>query len=676
MKDSARPKQDDSATPVERPSWRFSGRRGTPVHLREQAPETLPPEIRKAVTQLARERAGETSPAGDSKPPRSSSNAGLNLSRTEGAQTPPVAAAPMPVERRADRGSATPAVPTSHIPAVATTPIVPQAAGDVPAPNAEAISTTEPAAAASAQPDPPTLETDPVAEQTEAAAEPEPVAEVAAVAGPAAVAEPSAAAPEPVTEQSGPSTTKDSTTPVAERTDSDDGAAVEPAESNADVAKVDVAQANVAQVDVAKADAKREQVTAAERKKRAKARAKARAKQQRERKKASTGGTDKSRRLFARGRDVDASATAEVEPLSPEAEAALDVTTPLEAEPSKTSDTAPTGKPTTWKPKTARTADADVTTSGADSGSSTDPAPVADAAPQPVDDLPDLVPSLDGIDEVTPHSFPAIEQDAVGDDTAETGTEPHVEPAVPTALADADHATLEVTAEATDESTPSGTADADADATATTTSTIDAPDPTLAAESAAQAAWELGRLPFLLHERVTEADASPESSTIEPVTWEIATTPDASQSDRTRQAAPTEDPWALPAASATATADEPTAIPTSREARPEPSTWDEPVPSRSSLRPIDWLPVGSQPTPAPIEPIDVPRAPAPDAIRRLEAPLELPQSTRAHAHAGAREGSTPNSRAADARRRIARRRAELDDLVHSLSGLGSGRRDS
>ena len=101
----------------------------------------------------------------------------------------------------------------------------------------------------------------------------------------------------------------------------------------------------------------------------------------------------------------------------------------------------------------------------------------------------------------------------------------------------------------------------------------------------------------------------------------------------------------------------------------------EPAPVRTSLQPIDWLPVGPQPTPAPIEPIDMPRRTAPDAIQRLGAPLEVPRD-RSLARAGAREGMTANARTAEARRRISRRRAELDDLVESLAGLGSGRRDA
>ncbi len=488
MKDSAGTKQDESTSPVARPTWRFSGRRGTPVHLREQAPQTLPPEIRKAVTQLARERAGESAPAADAKPVRATSD--LKLGRQE-RQAPPVAAAPLPVERR-NRDAAEPAVQTSHIPA-ATAPI------------AE-----------------PTLET---------------------------------LAPEPAA-------------PVAEPADV---VAAEASATPADAAAV----TDTPVAGDATPSAKPSKLTAAERKRIAKAKAKAKAKAQRSAKKDSDGAAaaERARRLFARGRDVDANAAAVIEP-------------------------------------------------------AVEPVPIAETpnldAPLPPDvsDLPDVIPSIDAIDETEPASFPTLEPAASTDAStaAEAPPERDAELAVPTSIADVDlgaGATLEP-----------ATVDADVESPAM--------EPALATETAAQAAWELGRLPFLLQD---PAAASPDP--VEP---------------------------ARPAAIwDTAASDEPKVEPIEALAPA--------APQRTKLQPIDWLPVGTRPTPAPIE-LDMPRRTAPDSIQRLGAPLEVPRDTHSLARAGARDGMTADARATEARRRISRRRAELDDLVASLAGLGSGRRDA
>ncbi len=97
--------KDTTSASIERPTWRFSGRRGTPVHMRDQPSEALPREIRKAIVELTKER-------------------------SEGRAAPPVAAAPPPVERRAGRFSETAAaVGTPHVPAAtptaASTPTMP-----------------------------------------------------------------------------------------------------------------------------------------------------------------------------------------------------------------------------------------------------------------------------------------------------------------------------------------------------------------------------------------------------------------------------------------------------------------------------------------------------------------------------------------------------------------------
>jgi hypothetical protein len=154
MTDSERTQPETPDAPVERPSWRFSGRRGTPVHMRERTPATLPPEIKQMVAQMAREHAGEQQAEASAQakpaPARRAATSTLRLPHDEARQSPPVAAAPMPVERRT-RTEASDAVvsttPAEAVPApeelpvssevaalAADEPIVPES----PAPVAEA----------------------------------------------------------------------------------------------------------------------------------------------------------------------------------------------------------------------------------------------------------------------------------------------------------------------------------------------------------------------------------------------------------------------------------------------------------------------------------------------------------------------------------------------------------
>lgn len=118
---------DQPGAPIARPDWRFSGRRGTPVHLREQAPATLPPEIRKAVERMAAERRTEApaQSAPNASPATEELTFGANRAAepaSSGTGAPPVAGAPVPVERRAPR-TAPDAVTTSIPPAVASVPL-------------------------------------------------------------------------------------------------------------------------------------------------------------------------------------------------------------------------------------------------------------------------------------------------------------------------------------------------------------------------------------------------------------------------------------------------------------------------------------------------------------------------------------------------------------------------
>jgi hypothetical protein len=138
MKDSAPKTTEAPATPKERPSWRFSGRRGTPVHMREQAPANLPPEIRQAVAQMAREQvsAHATGRPGEAGAPRAAATSTLKLGGS-GTQSPPVAGAPMPVERRT-RSEA------SDQPVTTTPPEAVPAPEPMPAPEFEQLDTTPP----------------------------------------------------------------------------------------------------------------------------------------------------------------------------------------------------------------------------------------------------------------------------------------------------------------------------------------------------------------------------------------------------------------------------------------------------------------------------------------------------------------------------------------------------
>jgi hypothetical protein len=124
MTESERTQPETPEAPVERPSWRFSGRRGTPVHMRERTPATLPPEIKQMVAQMAREHAGEQQAQAEGaapKPKQASKRAAtstLRLPHDEARQSPPVAGAPLPVERRTRSEAGDAVVSTTPIDAV------------------------------------------------------------------------------------------------------------------------------------------------------------------------------------------------------------------------------------------------------------------------------------------------------------------------------------------------------------------------------------------------------------------------------------------------------------------------------------------------------------------------------------------------------------------------------
>jgi hypothetical protein len=130
---SSQPGHDQPAPeqPIQRPLWRFSGRRGTPVHLREETPATLPKEIRQAIVQMAKERLVPQAAA-----PEQATGTGQDV---QPGQAPPVAAAALPVERRGERDSAPDAVTTSPIlpPSAATEPEATQAPAPVETPPAK-----------------------------------------------------------------------------------------------------------------------------------------------------------------------------------------------------------------------------------------------------------------------------------------------------------------------------------------------------------------------------------------------------------------------------------------------------------------------------------------------------------------------------------------------------------
>ncbi|MBC7462406.1 MAG: hypothetical protein H7287_13690 [Thermoleophilia bacterium] len=114
---------DTAATPAPdpsaeiRPQWRFSGRRGTPVHLRDQprAPQ-LPDEIRHTVAQMGREAAARSTTVLGTD---AQTNGALRQpGAANAASTPVVAGAVVPVERRAARTSTPAAVSATPLEAV------------------------------------------------------------------------------------------------------------------------------------------------------------------------------------------------------------------------------------------------------------------------------------------------------------------------------------------------------------------------------------------------------------------------------------------------------------------------------------------------------------------------------------------------------------------------------
>lgn len=109
MTDSTTPKQLNAPdSPVQRPSWRFSGRRGTPVHLRDQAPAARAARPNMSFTEAPSAAVQHASSA---------------------QQSPPVAAAPVPVERRArterqpDTVTPSPIIPPATTSAEASKPL-------------------------------------------------------------------------------------------------------------------------------------------------------------------------------------------------------------------------------------------------------------------------------------------------------------------------------------------------------------------------------------------------------------------------------------------------------------------------------------------------------------------------------------------------------------------------
>ncbi|MEO6867288.1 MAG: hypothetical protein ABI200_04635 [Gaiellales bacterium] len=117
MKHSTPPTRESDAAAeqsAKRPAWRFSGRRGRPVHQRDQTDAAkLPADVRATVTQLAREQSGETArPTGT--PSARATNGPL---RTPGERSaPPVAGAPMPVERRGESQQHVSTTPPEAVP--------------------------------------------------------------------------------------------------------------------------------------------------------------------------------------------------------------------------------------------------------------------------------------------------------------------------------------------------------------------------------------------------------------------------------------------------------------------------------------------------------------------------------------------------------------------------------
>jgi hypothetical protein len=170
------------------------------------------------------------------------------------------------------------------------------------------------------------------------------------------------------------------------------------------------------------------------------------------------------------------------------------------------------------------------------------------------------------------------------------------------------------------------------------------PPPSSGFESGSQAAWELGRLPILL-------------DPIAPVPIEPNDVPTAPEP-------PTLQP---PLRS--------TSVRTTPHPEPEPEPEFEPV----VLRPVDWLPIGSDPTPKPLYVAEAADRPTPPAIARLST-SKSHSSTRARAvdgpagtSAADQGGRAPAIRAAEARHRVGRRRRELGELVEALAHVQSPR---
>lgn len=91
--------QDES----QRPSFRFSGRKGAPIDLRTQQPGNLPADVQRTLARIARERHIRTEKSGAT-------------------SIPPIAAAKTPVERRASDLRSVPVSPASSHPLTPLTP--------------------------------------------------------------------------------------------------------------------------------------------------------------------------------------------------------------------------------------------------------------------------------------------------------------------------------------------------------------------------------------------------------------------------------------------------------------------------------------------------------------------------------------------------------------------------
>ena len=130
--DDRRTPRSSSADPTSpRAGWHFSGRRGTPVHLREAAPATLPPEIRETVDAMIRERLASQPAAAAS----AASTEGTASAESAGPATAKRsrARATRPKARSKRRPTATPVAgkptPSSN---ATTVPATPQSSSQVP----------------------------------------------------------------------------------------------------------------------------------------------------------------------------------------------------------------------------------------------------------------------------------------------------------------------------------------------------------------------------------------------------------------------------------------------------------------------------------------------------------------------------------------------------------------